>query len=328
MATKNLALELDLKSGVPLYIQIKQQIGSLISAEVWEMGFKLPTERELANILGVSRNTVSAAYKELEADGLLVSLQGRGTFVAGEQAEKEKTGRKGRLLKVVDLALEEAAELGFGPDDFLKLATTRALERKESLGTVDVAFIGTSMEQALYFQRELVPQTGIKTVPFLLNEIQDDPATARKNLISYDLIVTTFPEIDKLQELIQPSAIPILGIALGLELETIVRIARLPKNSTLALVCSTEAFAATVKESLHDSGIDDLIIVPTTEAGAKLASVLVLADAVAVTAGRTAEVLNMMEKAKEMEIIELRYRIDQGSLNMFRCYLTDLRNKT
>ena len=145
MATKNLALELDPKSGVPLYIQIKQQIGSLISAEVWEMGFKLPTERELANILGVSRNTVSAAYKELEADGLLVSLQGRGTFVAGEQAEKEKTGRKGRLLKVVDLALEEAAELGFGPDDFLKLATTRALERKESLGTVDVAFIGTSM---------------------------------------------------------------------------------------------------------------------------------------------------------------------------------------
>ena len=49
-------LELNHKSGVPLYVQLKQQISNLISAEVWESGFKLPTERELAETLGISRN--------------------------------------------------------------------------------------------------------------------------------------------------------------------------------------------------------------------------------------------------------------------------------
>ena len=105
----------------------------------------------MAASLGISRNTVSAAYKELEIEGLLVSLQGRGTFVAGDSSEKEKPGRKSRLLKVIDLALGEAAKLGFGPDDFLSLATARALEQKESLAAVNLAFVGTSQEQISYF---------------------------------------------------------------------------------------------------------------------------------------------------------------------------------
>ena len=98
-------------------------------------------------------------------------MQGRGTLLP-EKRRKEKTGRKGRLLKVIDLALEEAAELGFGPDDFLNLVTTRALERKESLGTINLAFLATSREQVAYFKHELLPQTGIRIVPFLMEEIK------------------------------------------------------------------------------------------------------------------------------------------------------------
>lgn len=328
MAARTLGLELNHKSGVPLYVQLKQQISNLISAEVWGIGFKLPTERELAEVLGISRNTVSSAYKELEAEGLLVSLQGRGTFVAGESSEKQKTGRKGRLLKVIDLALEEAAELGFGPDDFLHLATTRALERKESLGTISLAFIGTSPEQASYFQQELLPQTGVKIVTFLMDKIRDDPQAAREGLAPFDLIVTTFREIDKLHDLVQPLTTPILGVALRLELETIVRIARLPQGNTLDLVCSSEAFAATVENSLHHSGINGLTIMRSTEKGNQLASIIAKADAVAVTSDRIAEVLSLIQELETKEIIELQYRIDQGSLNMLLCYLADLKNKT
>ena len=328
MAAKNPGLDLNHKSGIPLYIQLKQQISTFISAQVWEPGFKLPTERELAASLGISRNTVSAAYKELEIEGLLVSLQGRGTFVAGDSSEKEKPGRKSRLLKVIDLALGEAAKLGFGPDDFLSLATARALEQKESLAAVNLAFVGTSQEQISYFQRELLPQTGVKIAPFFMQEIRNNPQAVQETLASFDLVVTTFPEVDELQHLLQPFATSVLGVALDLELETIVQIARLPKHSTLALITSSDAFASKVEKSLHHSGINGLNIVRSTENSTSLDSIIAKADAIAVSSERAAEVLSLVQERDCKEIIELLYRIDQGSLNMLHCYLMDLKNKT
>ena len=325
MATKNLGLELNPKSGVPLYVQLKQQINNFITAGIWEAGFKLPTERELAEMLEISRNTVSSAYKELESKQLLISLQGRGTFVAGDSPEKETTGRKGRLLKVIDLALEEAAELGFSPDDFLNLATSRALERKDSIETINLAFVGTSEEQVSYFQRELGPQSGVKISPFLMEVIRDNPQSARERLSCLDLIVTTLLKIDELQNMIQPLATPIIGIALELELETIVQIARLPENSTLALICNSQTFADQVQNSLHRSGITGLSFIPSTAKGENLATAIAAGDAVAVASDRVDEVLSLIGKKV---LIELRYRIDQGSLNMLRCYLVDLKNKT
>lgn len=327
MATKNLGLELTPQSGVPLYVQLKQQISNFITAGIWEAGFKLPTERELAEMLGISRNTVSSAYKELESQQLLISLQGRGTFVAGDNLKKETTGRKGRLLKVIDLALEEAAELGFSPEDFLNLATSRALERKNSIETIDLAFVGTSEEQIFYFQQELGRQSGVKVKvhSFLMKEIKDNPRSARERLSSLDLIVTTLVKINELQDLIQPLATPIIGVALELEWETIVQMARLPKNSKLAIISTSQTFADQVQNTLHHSGITDLSFIPSTAQGEYLASVIAAADAVAVASSRVNEVLSLIDKK---ELIELRYRIDQGSLNMLRCYLVDLKNKT
>jgi DNA-binding transcriptional regulator YhcF (GntR family) len=327
MATRNLSLEIDRNSGMPLYIQIKHQIGSLISAQIWENGFKLPTERKLAQILGVSRNTISAAYRELQAEGLLLSLQGKGTFVAGEQIERGKVGRKGRLLKVIDLALEEAAELGFSPDDFLTLATTRALERKKQLEIIDVAFIGSCIEQACYFKHELATETGLKISPFLLQEIENDPITAKENLKLFDLIVTTLFDIDKLQALIHLPDIPVLGIALELELETVVQIARLPRNSTLALICSTNSFISTVKQSLCKAGIDGLDLQSTTSTEEQLTRIITQSNAIAVSINRITEALRWAQKGMQAEIIKLKYRVDHGSLNMLRCYLADLRNR-
>ena len=99
------------------------------------------------------------------------------------------------------------------------------------------------------------------------------------------------------------------------------------KSNTLALVCSSKAFAAKIEESLHRSGISGLSIIRSTDKDQKLASVIAKADAVAVTSDRTAEVLEIVHGTDTKEIIEVRYRIDQGSLNMLRCYLMDLKTR-
>lgn len=72
------------RSGVPLYLQVKKQILDQIRSGKIKVGSKMPTERELATSLGVSRNTISSAYNELEKEGIIKSYQGKGTFVIEE----------------------------------------------------------------------------------------------------------------------------------------------------------------------------------------------------------------------------------------------------
>lgn len=75
-------IPLDAKSSVPLYRQIEQFLRQQIKSSVLAAETRLPASRELATGLGVSRVTVINAYAELEAAGLVYSLQGSGTFVA------------------------------------------------------------------------------------------------------------------------------------------------------------------------------------------------------------------------------------------------------
>jgi 2-aminoadipate transaminase len=79
-------LELKRDSHVPLYTQIAEQVREKMRAGALKVGDRLPPNRELARSLGVNRGTVSTAYDELMADGLLSSRVGRGTFVAAVPA--------------------------------------------------------------------------------------------------------------------------------------------------------------------------------------------------------------------------------------------------
>ncbi|HHY92229.1 MAG TPA: GntR family transcriptional regulator [Firmicutes bacterium] len=324
MAASNPGLLVNPKSGIPLYVQLKNQIRHFITAGVWEPGLKLPTERELAETLGVSRNTVSAAYKELESEGLLVSLQGRGTFVAGEAPDRKKTSRKERLLKIIDLALEEAAELGFNPDDFLALTVSRARERKQLLSSVRLAFVSPTAELSEYFRQELAAETGVQVLTFPLSEVRNRPEGARREWLEVDLIVTTLAEADEVRHLVYPLEKPVVGAALELELETIVRIARLPEGSVLAVVSRERAFARSVSLALRSAGISGIEIRECPVGETETRNSLTAADAIACSVECLSEV---KEYEGKKEIIPLQYRLDTGSLNMLRALLLELKKQ-
>ncbi|MBK7995619.1 MAG: GntR family transcriptional regulator [Blastocatellia bacterium] len=78
-------LKIDGKSDVPLYLQIKNRIIEQILAGTLRPGDRLPATRDLARRLGINRSTVTNAYDELLADGLLSSHVGQGTFVANKK---------------------------------------------------------------------------------------------------------------------------------------------------------------------------------------------------------------------------------------------------
>lgn len=80
-------LKLDGQSSTPLYLQIKQGIKALIKAGTLAPGERLPATRALAKQLQVNRSTVTNAYDELLADGLLDSHVGQGTFITEQHSQ-------------------------------------------------------------------------------------------------------------------------------------------------------------------------------------------------------------------------------------------------
>jgi GntR family transcriptional regulator len=104
---------LDLRSGVPVYRQIIDQILGGSAAGSLQPGDQLPTVRQLAVDLSVNPNTVVRAYRELEIRGVLETHQGTGTFVAARKIKRDDAERQRRLDQMVGDLLARAGAEGF-----------------------------------------------------------------------------------------------------------------------------------------------------------------------------------------------------------------------
>ncbi|GAW28636.1 MULTISPECIES: GntR family transcriptional regulator [unclassified Carboxydocella] len=321
----NLKIEIDRKSGVPIYIQLKEGIKRLIETGYWEAGQKIPTERELAEMLNISRNTVSMAYKELEGEGILVSTQGRGTFITDSDAVLRQEGRKERLLRIIDVALEEAAEMGFSLDEFVAIAHVRAREKKEMLARMKIAFVECNREQLDYFSREMHLGMGITILPILLEDFRRQPAKINQVLENVDLVVSTFFHLQEVKQLVADKKKTVLGIALNPEIETIVRIARYPQGSKLAIVCLSETFAAKIRAALKQAGLNHLqLLTSISHDEAELTALLQDVDAVIVSPNRKKEIQTLVPR---LDVIEMRFLPDPETINVIKSALLELKDK-
>ncbi|HNY18679.1 MAG TPA: GntR family transcriptional regulator [Flexilinea sp.] len=91
-------------SGIPIYEQIKEQIKSQILSGELKEGDKLPSLRELARDLRISVLTTTRVYTELEKEGFITNIQGRGCYVLGEGSELLKE----HMLREMERNLSDA----------------------------------------------------------------------------------------------------------------------------------------------------------------------------------------------------------------------------
>lgn len=110
---------IDLKSGVPFYRQIIEQVKFAIARGDLQPGTQLPTVRQLAVDLSINPNTVIRAYREMEIEGLLETHQGSGTFVGHRKPEIDDLERLRMLDQIITDMLARASSYGFTLDDVL-----------------------------------------------------------------------------------------------------------------------------------------------------------------------------------------------------------------
>ena len=105
-------VHLDYRDTKPIYTQIVENFRSQIATGILQPGDKLPSVRELAAQLSINPNTIQRAYRELEQQGAIQTLPGKGCFVCGVEAAPDW----GKLDVAVSLLLSQ----GISRDEILK----------------------------------------------------------------------------------------------------------------------------------------------------------------------------------------------------------------
>jgi len=117
--------QINFKSGLPIYLQLVDQIKTASASGALRPGESLPSIRPLAEQLRVNRNTVAKAYAELESLGIIETSPGRGCFLKENHSALRKEVRRKLLMDEIDQAIVQAHHLQVPRDEFLKLVHDR-----------------------------------------------------------------------------------------------------------------------------------------------------------------------------------------------------------
>ena len=125
-------VQLNFRSGVPVYLQVAQQVKAAAASGALRPGDALPSVRALAEELRINRNTAAKAYAELEAEGVLELRQGSGCFLKANGASPlRRAVRSERLGAELDAVIVQAHHLRIGDDDLRALLDERLADFRE-----------------------------------------------------------------------------------------------------------------------------------------------------------------------------------------------------
>src|SRR5215218_1993962 len=113
--------QIDFKTGKPVYLQLVDQVKAAAASGALRSGEPLPSIRPLAEELRVNRNTIAKAYLELETQGIIESIPGKGSFLSNNNSPFKKQVRLKLITDEIDAAVVQAHHLQIPRSDFLRL---------------------------------------------------------------------------------------------------------------------------------------------------------------------------------------------------------------
>jgi GntR family transcriptional regulator len=114
-------LRIDPRSSTPIYEQIELGIKELILKGALKAGEKLPSVREMSSMLTINPNTISKAYGELEREGIIETLRGKGTFITNNYRGKVDEKKMEYISRELKKIILEANYNGIDKEEFIKL---------------------------------------------------------------------------------------------------------------------------------------------------------------------------------------------------------------
>ena len=131
-------LSVDPRSAKPVYQQVADGVKEAIAKGIVESGDRLPSVRELAVTMPLNHNTVAKAYRELEREGVIEVVQGRGTFVAASRPRPDRDARIRAMAGRIREMLIEAHHLQMSESEIQDLFSHTMRSWEEERGRTNV----------------------------------------------------------------------------------------------------------------------------------------------------------------------------------------------
>ncbi len=315
--TQQIEFKLKKGIGVPLYVQLENQIIGAIKTGYLKANARIPTEREMAQKLSVSRKTVSRAYRSLEKRGILSSEQGRGTFVQSG-AEAKYHGSQDQLIddyinKVIDTAIRE----GIDEKNLIHMFTRIAKNKYQNIERLDAVFIECNIEQAQSFSKALAEVSQKQIKPYTLADIKSMTPAFMNQLAQTRVIITTFNHVGEIKEHLRSKGIEkrVMGVAITPNLESMIKISKYATQSKIGLISLSEEFFFSVKSALKLAGLEQVDLVNTTTLNPDMLKAFMQdLDVIVVSPGRMESIKKI--QADDLELIAFDYVLDKGSVEV------------
>lgn len=254
-------IHLNRSSGVPVFRQVIDQIVFMIEAGELEDGDRLPSSRLLAANLDVNRNTTARAYAELNRLGYL-QAQGRAGMVVRRSGQaRDNLKRHEAAQAELSEAVRRCLEMGLSADEIAQIAYHQSLHALQN--AIRVSFVECNEERARSFADDLSDDANTPITPLVLSEL------TAGDLADADLLVTTFFHHADLRRRVQSLQLTeppeVLAIVAAPHLKTLARLSRIPKDRRIGVLYSTEDQAEAIKQSLTDSGLENVQVLSNVD---------------------------------------------------------------
>ncbi|MCW5850263.1 MAG: GntR family transcriptional regulator [Anaerolineae bacterium] len=292
---------------------IARLVESRILSGEYTAGAQLPTVRELAQELGVNKNTVVRAYQSLERDGYLDVTQGRGAFV------RPRDGAVAGVLSArwqaqVDSLVREAQTRGV-TRAVVGQELGRSVERVYGRSRLRVAFVEDNTQDTDEMGAQLSVMVGHALEGVLLARVLEEPEQVAAD---FDLVTTTFYHLAEVSRAMKGTPREkVIGVNAQPSHESLLRIARL-EVMMIGLVCEFETTIHNLLHTVHTYHPSATLLPTLVEDRGRLRSVMDKADALVVTRACLERVLALQPT---MPVISIYYTIDQQSVDYLRQWI-------
>ena len=313
-------LQINSKSGVPVHLQLEQQIKHLIMTGSFEVGSRLPSIRAMAGFLRINRNTVARVFSDLEREGFVESRRGSGMYVLEPPVDAVQMKDD-----VLDRVMDLAAAQGLPVEDlaYALLARSGAGPREKS----KILFVECTQEELEQFSDELEAQLPVDVERVLLEDLPERLSADGEP--PWALAVTTFFHVHEVQESMEPLGVETVALLAEANLESLRRLTDLPAGTTVGVVGWGRTCMENLSRSLEGAGLDQLDFVQANVDESPEEALGAIQDVGAVVcASITARRLRELGAPEDLEIIEEDRTLDKGGVEMLGRILREARPTT
>lgn len=305
----NPIFQIDPNLDIPIYQQLVDKIRTGAKMGTLTPGQQLPTVQELASELSIARGTIKRAYDELEHQGVLEKVQGRGTFICYQPGNSDS--RKEQAMAAIDSMLEQLENMGFSQTEISIFIDLKRRERTNRLAVLKVALVECNPESLSQLAEQLRSVQGIELYAYLLKTVEEYPYNLDDDV---DLAITTGSHA-KYIESILPDKNKLARIALRLSLNSLAEIVSLEPGMRVGVLSGSTRFGELMADTCRRYGRDLQLQQPCQfTPGLDVAAYLQDVDAVLVPKDYekycSAETAQRLKAAK---LVLCHYELDEGS---------------